>query len=82
MSGSRREALPGVQEWSGGSPGCPGVVVRSSWKSGSGREALRDVRNGREDLPDVRNWSVGPPLCPVEVGRAFVMSGSGRKVVR
>ena len=37
MSGSGREALPDVKEWLGDPPGCPGVVRRSSWMSGSGR---------------------------------------------
>ena len=54
MSGSGRDALPDVREWSGylgnlrewsGSPPeCPGVVGRPSQMSGSGREALLDVR--------------------------------------
>ena len=30
MTGSSREALTYVREWSGGSPGCPGVVGRPS----------------------------------------------------
>ena len=50
MSGSSRVDLPDVREWSGGPPGCPGVVGRSSRKSG----------RSREDLPDVREWSEGP----------------------
>ena len=51
MSVSGREALPEVREWSGGLPGCPGVVGRPSRMSGSGRESLT---GGREALPDVR----------------------------
>ena len=39
-----REALSDVREWSGGPPGCPGMVGRPSWMSSSGREALSDVR--------------------------------------
>ena len=49
-----REALPDIWEWSGGPPGCPGVVERPSLISVSGREALSDVRV----------CSVGPPGCP------------------
>ena len=44
MSGSGRESLPDVLEWSGGPPGCPGVVGKTSRMSGSGREILLDVR--------------------------------------
>ena len=51
MSGSSREALRYVQEWSKGPPFCLGVVGRPSRMSGS----------GRKDLPDVRKWSGGPP---------------------
>ena len=50
MSGSGREAHPGcretipdVREWSEDLSGCPVVVRRPSWMSGSGQEALRDV---------------------------------------
>ena len=48
------ESLPNVLEWSGDPPGCPGVVgsltgclgvvERQFWMSGSGQEALLDVR--------------------------------------
>ena len=44
MSGSGREALLDVLEWSGGPHGCPLVVGSPSRMSG----------NGRDDLPDVR----------------------------
>ena len=44
MSESGREALPKVQEGSGGPPGCSGVDGRPSQKSGRGREPLPDVR--------------------------------------
>ena len=44
MSGSGRKAIPNVREWSGGHPGCPAVVGRPSQMSGSGQEALLDVR--------------------------------------
>ena len=66
MSGSGREFRPNVPEWSrgphscsGGPPGCPGVVGRPSWKSGSSREAIADFRE----------WSGGHPGCPGGVGR-------------
>ena len=51
MSGSVRDALLDVKECSEGPPRCPGVVGRTSRMSGSGREALPDVR---EALPYVR----------------------------
>ena len=54
MSGSGREALTDVREWSGVPPGCPGVVVRTT----------RMSRSGREVLPDVREWSGDPSGCP------------------
>ena len=54
MSGSGRESLPvvrdwsgrtrDVQEWSGGPPRCPGVVVSPSRMSGNGPVTLGDVR--------------------------------------
>ena len=58
MSGTIREALtggqeahPDVQEWSGGRPGCSGVVVRPSRKFGSGWEAFPDVQEWLGSLP-------------------------------
>ena len=44
MFGSCREALPDVRVWSGGSPGCPGVVLRPTRMSESRRVAPLDVR--------------------------------------
>ena len=44
MTGSVREALPVVREWSRGPTGCPGMVWRLFRMSGSDREALPDVR--------------------------------------
>ena len=41
---SGREALPEVREWSGDPFGCPGLLGRPYWMSGSSREALPDVR--------------------------------------
>ena len=43
MSTSGQEALPVVREWSGRPPGCPGVVVTHSQKSGSVPDILPDV---------------------------------------
>ena len=54
------EALPNVQEWSGGPPGCPGVVGKPSEMSESGRETLPDVPEWWEALLDVRQLSGGP----------------------
>ena len=44
MAGSGRETLPYVREWSGGLPGCPGLVGRPSRMSEIGRETLSDVQ--------------------------------------
>ena len=44
MSGSSRDALPDVWQWSGGPSGRQGVVGRPSQMSGRGREAFPDVR--------------------------------------
>ena len=64
MSGSGREVLPDVQEWSrilpdvrecsGGPPVCPVVVGRSSRMSESGREPSQMSGSGQDALPDVR----------------------------
>ena len=51
MSGSSREALQDVWEWSGCPSGCTAVVGRPSRLSGSGRATLTDVQ---EPLPDDR----------------------------
>ena len=51
ISGSGREVLPDVWEWSGGPPGFLGVVRMPSQMSESGRVALSVVQ---EALPDVR----------------------------
>ena len=59
MSGSGRESLPDVREWSGGPIRSPGMVGGPYQMSGSGRESL----------PDVREWSGGPSRWPGVVGR-------------
>ena len=66
------------REWSGGPPGCPGVVGRPSRMFGGGQEALSDVR---EALPDVREWSGSSPKCPGVVAKPSWMSGSGREAL-
>ena len=81
MSGSSRETLLDVLEWSGdtldarelsrGPPRCPGPVERPYRMSGCGREAL----------PDVREWSEGHPGCQGVVERTCRMSGSGRQAL-
>ena len=67
MSGSGREALPVVREWSGDlseCPGCPpgypGAVGRPSQIFGRGRRPSLMSGSGREALPDVREWSRDP----------------------
>ena len=78
MSGSGQEALPEFRVWSGSFSVGLGVVGRPSRRSGSGRKALAEVRegsegppggpkvvgSGREALPEVRDWSGGPPGGP------------------
>ena len=81
MSGSGREALPDVREWSGGTPGCPGIIDRPSRMSGSGRSPSRTSGSSRETLGDVWEWSGGPFGFPGLVGRPSRMSGSGREAV-
>ena len=46
MSGSGRDTLPDIQEWSEASARYPCVVGRPSRMSGS----------GRDDLPDILEW--------------------------
>ena len=92
MSGSGREDLPDIREWSGGPPGYPGVVGRPSRISRSGQEtprmslcgweALPDVREWWEALPVVREWSVGSSGCLGVVGRPSRLFGSGRETPR
>ena len=82
MSGGGREAFTNNREWSGtlsdvqersGDPsGSPGVVGRSSWMSGSSREALLEVRE----------WSGDPQECPGVVRNLSRMSKSGREVLQ
>ena len=57
-SGSGRETLTEVRNWSGDPHGGPELVVRSSHRSGSGRKTL----------PNVRKWSGDPPGGPEVVG--------------
>ena len=54
MSGSVREAIPDVREWSEGLTECLGVVGSPSRMSVSGRIAL----------PDGLEWSGDSPGCP------------------
>ena len=68
MSGSGLdEALWDVWEWSGGLPGCLGVVGRPSRMSESGREAWV--------------WLKGYPECPGVVWRLSRKFGSGRETI-
>ena len=53
MSGSGREALPEVREWSMGTPGCPGVVGGPLGCPGVVGGASRMSESGREALGDV-----------------------------
>ena len=53
-SGSAREALPDVQEWSEGPPGGPEVLERPSRRSRSGRKACWSSGSSREALPEIQ----------------------------
>ena len=58
-----RKALLDIQEWSVGSPGCPGVVRRPSWLSGSSGRPSRMFGCCLETLPDVPEvWEVLPDV--------------------
>ena len=95
MFGSGRETLSEVREWSGGPPGCPGVVWRPSRMYASGREALTHVREcsggnpgcpgfveiSWEALPEVWEWLGGPSGCPEVVGRQSRMFASGQEAL-
>ena len=78
MSGSGREALSNVRDWSGVPPGCPGVVERPSGMSENGRETLPDIR---EALSDVLVWSGSSSSCPEVVGMPSLIFGSVRKAL-
>ena len=54
MPGSGPDANRDVREWSGVSNGYPGVVGRPARKSGSGRRTSWMSGSGREALPVVR----------------------------
>ena len=57
MSGSGRDALPDVWEWSGCPPGCPGVVEMPLRMSGMARRPSRMSESGLEAVPDVQKWT-------------------------
>ena len=54
--GSGQDTLTDIREWSGDSPGCPGVVRSLSQMSGVVRSPSRMSWSSRETLPDVREW--------------------------
>ena len=78
MPGSGRESLQKVRVFSGGPPGCQGVVWRPSQMSWSGREASWMSGSGRKTLTEVREWSGGPHVNPRVDLRPSQKSGSGR----
>ena len=81
MSGSGRDALLDVREWSGGPPGYPGVVGSPLRMSVCDWEALSDVREWWEALLNIRVWSKGYSECPEMVRRPTRMSASGRETL-
>ena len=74
MTGSDREAIPDVREWSASLPDVPVAFPDvQEWLGGPpgcpgvvGRPS-RMSGSGREALPNVRKWSRGPPGCPLVV---------------
>ena len=71
MSGSGREALPDVREWSVDPPEC--LETRQDVQGWSGGlpgypgvvgKPSRMSGSGREAIADVREWSVDSPGCP------------------
>ena len=67
-----------VREWPVGPPGCSEVVGKTSWMSGSGREALPNVREWWEALHDVLLTTPGHRGV---VGKTSRMSGSSREIL-
>ena len=61
MSGSGRETLPDVWEWSGGPSGCPRVVGGPPRYPGVVGKPFRMSGSGQEALPDIREWLGVPP---------------------
>ena len=56
MSGSGRESIPDVQEWSWSTLVCPRVVGRPIRMSGRSRESLQDDRKWSRGPVDVWEW--------------------------
>ena len=50
------EALPEVPKWSRDRPGCPQLVGRLSWRSGTGRETFQKYGTARETPWNVWKW--------------------------
>ena len=78
MSWSGQKTLPDVQEWSGGPPGCLGLVGRPPQMPEVVGRTSGMSEGGREALPNVRKWLGGPLGCPGVVEGPSWMSGSGR----
>ena len=88
MSGSGREALPHVQEWSGDAPNmtgsgreateCPGLVGKPPRCPGLVQRSSSMSRSGRQALLDDREWSRPSPGCPSVIEGPSRMFGSGR----
>ena len=58
-----REALPIVREWSGDTPGCPGMVEGPPRCSRVVGRPSRMSRSCQEALPVVWEWSGDPSEC-------------------
>ena len=79
MTGSGQLAIPDARKWTGGSPGCPGVVGWPSWMFGSGRENPTNVWKSSGDPTGCAEVLAGPLECPGVVGRTSrMMESDGR----
>ena len=75
------DALPDILEWSGDPARCPGVVGRHSGYPIVVRNPSRISGSGQEAIPDVRECSRCPPEYLDMVGRPSPMSGSCREAL-
>ena len=80
-SGSGRDALPDVREWSGDPNRCPRLVESPPECQDVVKRTSRMSAIGWEALPDVRKWSSDPPRCLGVVGRPFQKSAIGREAL-
>ena len=78
MSGSGREALQDVWDWSGDPDECLGVMGGPHGCQGVVGRPSPMFRSDWDVLPNVQGWLRGPPGLPGMFRRPSRMSGSGR----